>query len=156
MRLNLPSSLERILTSGSNNPLKSHIEAHWQPTSNSQILPQLYNNQVSEPLYLKQLGLNHPPPASKVNVSKTGGKSQAWGNYQQGQVQLPLHLNSQDSVHQPRPQQIEQEVSQHEPEAGGSGQLDFSDVFFRTNYSDVSIICFKNSSTSIFKSFDVT
>ena len=132
MRLNLPSSLERILTSGSNNPLKSHIEAHWQPTSNSQILPQLLNNQVSEPIYLKQLGFKGPPLASQVNVSKTGfgEKFQAWGNYQQGQVQLPLHLNSQDSVHQPRPQQIEQEVSQHEPEAGGSGQLDFSDVFF--------------------------
>ena len=123
MRLNLPSSLERILTSGSNNPLKSHIEAHWQPTSNSQIIPQLFNNQVSEPIYLKQLGFKGPPLDSQVNVSKTGfgGTSQAWGNYQQGQVQLPLHLNNPDSFHQPRPQHIQQEVSQHQPEAGGSG-----------------------------------
>ncbi|XP_023323764.1 uncharacterized protein LOC111697861 [Eurytemora carolleeae] len=97
VRLNLPSSLERILASGSNNPLKSHIEAHWQPTSNSQILPQLFNNQ-------------------------------AWGNYQQGQVQLPLHLNNPDSFPQPRLQQIQQEVSQHEPEAGGSGLSPPTDI----------------------------
>ena len=123
MRLNLPSSLERILASGSNNPLKSHIEAHWQPTSNSQILPQLFYNQVSEPIYLKHLGFKGPPLASQVNVSKTGfgGKFEAWGNYQQGQVPLPLHLINPDSFHQPSPQHIQQDVSQHEPEAGGSG-----------------------------------
>ena len=129
-----------VYASASTNPLKSSILASWKPTSNSEILPQLLHNQVSPPIYLKQLDLNRP---IQVPNLKLDGKSEfpsqsSWGDFQQGKLLLPVSQSQniepiyqeEDLTYTQRQQQQNQKLDAEEKkQTGGSGTNPFWKFF---------------------------